>query len=153
MSRDASYEDAKLILELYDLRREAEMRKARNFFAQFSPESADDVIKTVYSFNAPESAWVRQVLSYWEMTASLINRGVLHEGLAEDNLGEMWFIYAKFKPFLKDLREKMKTPNFLQAVEKFVEGTPERRQRVQEMVIRLAEFKKMMATRATAAAD
>lgn len=151
MSKEASYEDAKLVLELYDLRREAEMRKARNFLAQFSPNSADDVIKTVYNFSAPESAWLRQVLSYWEMAASLINRGVLHEGLAEDNLGEMWFVYAKFKPFLKELREAMKSPTFLQAVEKFVEGTPERRQRVQEMLARLAEFKKMMAGRATAA--
>jgi hypothetical protein len=153
MSREPSHEDAKLILQLYDLRREAEMRKARVFLGQFWPTSADDVIGKLFSFTAPESAWIRQVLSYWEMAASLVNRGVLHEGLAEDNLGEMWFTYAKFKPILKDLREKMKSPTFMQAIETFVEGTPERRQRVQEMVARLAEFKKMAASRSSAAAD
>jgi hypothetical protein len=151
MSREATHEDAKLILELYDFRREAEMRKARNFIAQFNPNTADEVINTVFNFTSSESAWIRQVLSYWEMAASLVNRGVLHEGLADDTLHEMWFVYAKFKPLLKDLREKMKSPTFLQSVEKYVEGTPERRQRLQEMIARQAEFRKMAASRASAA--
>jgi hypothetical protein len=151
MSRQASHEDAKLVLELYDLRREAEMRKARNFIAQFSPNTADDVLGTIYNFTSSESAWIRQVLSYWEMAASLVNRGVLHEGLADDTLHEMWFVYAKFKPLLKDLREKLKSPAFMQSIEQYAESTPERRQRVQDMISRQAELRKMAASRANAA--
>ena len=38
--------DAQLILKLYDLRREAEMRKARNWWmVTFWPKSADDFMK------------------------------------------------------------------------------------------------------------
>ena len=151
MTRQATHDDARLVLELYDLRREAEMRKARNFLAQFSPNTADDVLNILYNFTSSESAWLRQVLSYWEMAASLVNRGVLHEGLADDNLHEMYFVFAKFKPLLKDLREKMKSPTFMQHVEKHVESTPERRQWVQEMITRQAEFRKMAASRASAA--
>jgi hypothetical protein len=119
MSREATYQDAKLVLELYDLRREAEMRKARNFVAQFNPNTADDFISTVFNFTSPESAWVRQVLSYWDMAASLVNRGVLHGDLADDSLHELWFVYAKFKPLLKDLREKMKSPTFMKNIEQY----------------------------------
>jgi hypothetical protein len=51
---------------LYDLRREAEMRKARNWVAtQFWPQSADDYIKVASAVGTPENAWLRQVTSYW----------------------------------------------------------------------------------------
>ena len=45
MPKKVTHADAQLILQLYDLRREAEMRKARNWVAtQFWPQSADDYI-------------------------------------------------------------------------------------------------------------
>ena len=53
MAKKATPHDAQLILQLYDLRREAEMRKARNWFgAEFWPQSADDVMKVVNSLPA-----------------------------------------------------------------------------------------------------
>ena len=43
MAKNATTADAQLILQLYDLRREAEMRKARNWYVgEFFPENADD---------------------------------------------------------------------------------------------------------------
>ena len=36
------YESARLILELYDLRREATMREARNFWFTFNPETLEE---------------------------------------------------------------------------------------------------------------
>ena len=51
MAKKATAHDAQLILKLYDLRREAEMRKARNWFAgEFWPQSADELIKVASAF-------------------------------------------------------------------------------------------------------
>ena len=40
----SKHEDADLILKLYDLRREATMREARNWLFTFNPTSVQDVI-------------------------------------------------------------------------------------------------------------
>jgi len=42
----------------------------------------------VQAFGTPENAWFRQVLGYWNMVASLVLRGTLHEGLVFDNSAE-----------------------------------------------------------------
>ncbi len=42
--------DAELILKLYDLRREAELRQARNWWLSFWPEKADDIVKIATAF-------------------------------------------------------------------------------------------------------
>ena len=51
MAKKATAQDAELIMKLYDLRREAEMRKARNWFAvDFWPQSAAELIKIAGAF-------------------------------------------------------------------------------------------------------
>ncbi len=54
------YESADLILKLYDLRREATMREARQWMAYFNPESAQDVLDALMG---DKSAYFRQVMS------------------------------------------------------------------------------------------
>ena len=55
-------ESAELILKLYDLRREATMREARNWMISFFPESAADVMQAV--MNPETSAYYRMVVTY-----------------------------------------------------------------------------------------
>ena len=43
------HDDADLILKLYDLRREATMREARNWMFSFNPTSIQDVIDVLLS--------------------------------------------------------------------------------------------------------
>ena len=137
----ATNADAQIVLQLYDFRREAEMRKAREFVANFWPQSADDIINLAMSFGSKENAWMRQVFTYWDMAACLALRGAIHPGLAFDTLGEMWFVYAKVKPFLKEYRQKMGVPESFANIEKFIESTPEGRQRLKLMQERLARFR------------
>ena len=151
-STQATHQDAELILKLYDLRRETVMRQARDFIAQFSPTSFDELMAVVGAFGSKENAYVRQVLGYWEMVASLIVHGTINPELADDTLGEIYFVYAKVKPFVKQMRQTMKSPEFMQNVEKFVEGTPERRERLARMQERVAEFAKMRPASAKGAA-
>ncbi|MGB8887706.1 MAG: hypothetical protein WCC87_13340 [Candidatus Korobacteraceae bacterium] len=144
----ATHHDAELILKLYDLRREPVMRQAREFVATFAPKSIDELMAVTFAFGTKENAYVRQVLGYWEMVASLIVHGTLNAELAQDTLGEMNFVYARVQPFLKEMREKLNSPEFLQNVEKVVEGTPEGRERLARMHKRMAEFARMQAAAA-----
>ena len=144
----ATYHDAELVLKIYDLRREPVMREARNFFATFMPSSMDELMSVMFAFDRKENAYLRQVITYWEMVASLIVHGTLNAELAQDTMGEMNFVYARMQPFLKDIRQKLDSPEFMQNMEKVVEGTPEGRERLARQQKRMAEFAKMALARA-----
>ena len=81
MPKKATSADAELILKLYELRREPEMRKARNWWMnEFWPQSADDFIKLAMSFPSQENQWMRQAATYWEMEDQVGSR--THQGTA-----------------------------------------------------------------------
>lgn len=145
----ATAKDARLVLEFYDLRREAEMRKARNFYAmQFNPQSFDDVMKVVGAFGSDENRWFRQMVSYWEMGASLVLHGAVHEELFLDNAGEMFFVFCKIKPFLPELRKKFNSPEFLGHMDKLIHRSVANRKRLKVFEERMAQFAKMRAASA-----
>jgi hypothetical protein len=140
--------DAELILKLYDLRREAEMRKARNWWVvNFWPESADDIMKVGMAMGTQENNWLRQVSGYWNLAAGLVEQGTLNRELfLEPSFsGEMFLIYAKIRPFLKDLRERMKNPRMYSNVEKLIESTKPSREFLKTMEGNLANMRKMRA--------
>jgi len=143
-SSPATQADAELILKLYDFRREPVMREARNFVFQFTPQTIDDVMDVMSDFSSKENGYVRQVLGYWNMAASLVLRGALNEDLARDNFTEMLFVYAKFGPFLAEIRQRTGMEIFGGNMQKFVESSPEARERV-------ARFQERFAARAEAA--
>lgn len=129
----ATAEDAQVIMQLYDLRREAEMRKARAWFASFWPQNADDVQKVISAGGTQENAWLRQVSGYWDMAASFVLRGAVDPDLFFDTGAEMWFILAKIYPFLKEIREKANVPTYFQRVEKVATSTKDGQDRLQMM--------------------
>ncbi len=102
MPKKPTAEDAQIIMRLYDLRRETEMRKARHWYAGWWPARADDILQVLNDFGTQENAWLRQVNGYWDMAASFVFRGALNEELFFDSCAEMWFIFAKLQPFLKE---------------------------------------------------
>ena len=150
-SRCATTADAQIILQLYDLRRDTEMRKARHFIAaEFWPETAEDTLRIARAYPSPENTWLRQVTSYWEMAASFVLRGALEEGLFFDASGEMYCVYAKFRPFLTEIRQKL--PQFLLTVEKVVMNTQEGRDRLERLERCLARRRQKLAERRAAVA-
>ncbi len=140
-SRKATAADADLILKLYDLRREPEMRKARNFVFSWMPESADDVVKLAFAYPSQENAWLRQVGGYWEMAASLVLQGALNEDLFFASNNELWFIFSKFSPFLKEIRQKMESPEFCANIEKLATGSKQGRERLARIESNMARWK------------
>lgn len=150
-SASATAADAQIILHLYELRSETEMRKARHFIsAEFWPQSAEDTLRIARAYPSPENTWLRQVTSYWEMAASFVLRGALHEGLFFDSSGEMYCVFAKFKPFLSEIRQKL--PYFLLTVEQVIMRTQDGRQRLERLEKRLAQRQQKLAARRAAVA-
>ena len=148
MAKKATPHDAQLIMKLYDLRREAEMRKARSWLvAEFWPQSADDFIKVVNSFPSQENAWLRQVGSYWDMAASFVLHGALNEELFVQPgcSGEMFFIFAKIHPFLKEIREKLNNPEMFLHVERVATGSKTARKRLERVSKNVENGRKALA--------
>lgn len=147
MPKKPTAADAELILKLYDLRRESELRKARSWIGgSFWPDSIDDYNKIASAPSAPENAWLRQVMGYWELAASLVNHGIINPDLfLEPSFSaEMVMIYTKVKPFIEELREKS-SPTFFANVEKLVNSTKKSREFQQRMEKNLATRRKAMA--------
>ena len=143
MSALATHEDANLILKLYDLRREPMMREARKFVAGLNVTSGDQIVALFMDSTSQQNAYLRQATSFWEMAASLVLHGALHEGLFLDNAGELFFIYAKFHPHIAEIREKLKAPGFLAHSEKLIHHSSEAQERLRAML----ERQKLMAQR------
>jgi len=104
--------DAEIILGLYQLRTEAVMRQARAWMTgEFWPTNAEEFFAVAENPADPHNAWLRQVLTYWEMAAAMVLHGAVSAELFVDCNGEGFFLLAKFAPILQAIREKM--PTFL----------------------------------------
>jgi hypothetical protein len=104
--------DAEIILRLYDLRRETVMREARAWVLdEFWPTSAEEYFALAQSPTDPNSPFLRQVLTYWEMAAALVLHGAVSAELFVDCNAEGFFLLAKFAPILEEIRQR--TPMFL----------------------------------------
>jgi len=153
MPRKPTASDAQLGLQLYDLRRETEMRKARNFINfEFNPKTADEFAKVAMAMGTAQNAHLRQVLSYWQIAASLVLNGTLHPAVFVDTCGEGLFVYAKFKPLLKEIRAKL-DPDFLGKIEELVKQDKGCRERVAVIEKRIATWMAAMKAQEAAAAD
>ncbi|MGH9517929.1 MAG: DUF4760 domain-containing protein [Terriglobales bacterium] len=147
MPKKATAEDAQIVMRLYDLRREPEMRKARAWYAGWWPRSADDVLQILNSFGTQENAWFRQVNGYWDMAASFVDRGALNEELFFDSGGEMWFTLSKLQPFLKEVRQEANIPHGFVRVEELATRTKAGRERLQ-MMLKRAEARRAASAKA-----
>jgi hypothetical protein len=151
MPKKPSASDAQLILQLYDLRREAEMRKARHWMlVEFSPRSADDFLKVAMALGTQENNWLRQAWSYWGMAAEFVQQGVLNEEmfLRPSISGEMFVMFAKVHPFLKELREKLGDKEAFVDIEKVITHTKWGRERLKFILKRIEVWRERTASKA-----
>ncbi len=115
----------RLVLQLYELRREPELREARGWYAaEFDPQSAQD-IATLMRSGFQESAKYRMVTTYWEMAAALVNHGALDEALFQAANTEHIAVFAKLEPFLAEVRQLFREPTYLRELERLVMRMPE----------------------------
>jgi len=148
MAKRAKGKDAELIMRLYDLRREPEMRKARHWWmTEFSPDSAEEFLKIAWAQGSQENNWLRQVGGYWGMAASFVESGALNRELflQPSVSGEMFFMFAKVHPFIKEIREKLGDSEVFLNVEKVIKSTTWGRKRLEFVEKRIAIAKEKRA--------
>ena len=118
-------QDTMAILKLYELRRDPEMRAARQwYFSQFAPTSAMDIVN-LYRDGERASANFRMVASFWDTAASLVLNGGIDRKMFLDANTEHVFVYAKIADFLPEVREIFREPDFLIHLEKLVRSLPD----------------------------
>jgi hypothetical protein len=128
--------DAEIILRLYDLRRETVMRQARAWVGgQFWPTTLDEYLAVAENPADPHNAFLRQVLTYWEMAAALVLHGAVSAELFVDCNGEGFFILAKFAPILEAIRER--NPMFMSKTSELINRFSAAAQRYEEVLKRV----------------
>ncbi len=113
-----THDQAQLQLQLYDLRREAKLRQAREWFTQnYFVDSMEDSNR-IAPPGSPEGTYVMMVLSYWDQACALLNHGLLHEQLFFEAAGEFFGVWERVKPIVPSVREKYRMNHFLANLEK-----------------------------------
>jgi len=125
-----TYDQANLILHLYDLRREPRLREARAWFAaNFNAQSAEEMAQK-YPQGSEANASMRMMLSYWEMAASMVNRGLIDDDLFFENSGEGFLVYDRIRELLPGMRAAYNNPlawSHLESLGKRMEAWQEKR--------------------------
>ena len=118
-------EDTMAILKLYELRRDKQMRKARQwYFSEFAPTSAMDIVD-LFRGGERASANFRMIASYWDTACSLVlNEGIDRKMFLDANT-EHVFVYAKIADYLPEVREIFREPDFLIHLEELVKSLPD----------------------------
>ena len=135
MGNNNAVQDARLILQLDRLRDEGEMRKARRWWHdEFSPRTAADYLKIEMAHGTQQNKWLRQVATFWGMAASFVLDGTLGEKafLRPQFSGEMFVMFAKVQPFLKQLRDRTHNPEFMANIEQLILTSKEARDRLRD---------------------
>jgi hypothetical protein len=114
----ATHEQGQLQLELYDLRREAKLRQARDwFFRNYFVDTFDDSMR-IAAPGTENGALAMMVLSYWEQACAYLNHGLLHEDLFFETSGEFYGVWDRVKGIIPEGRERFANKQFLANVEK-----------------------------------
>jgi len=113
------------ILKLYELRRNKQMRKARQWYlSEFAPASATDIV-ALYRGGERASANFRMVVSYWDTACSLVLNDGIDNKMFNDAGTEHIFVYAKIADFLPEVRDMFREPDFLIHLETLVRSLPD----------------------------
>ena len=111
MQTQATYDDANLILRLYELRREEKLRKAREWFSANCAASSLEELQRLAPPGSQENAYMGMVTSYWEMAASFVTSGVLSQELFFQSGGELLFVWERVRELVPQLRAFNKNPH------------------------------------------
>jgi hypothetical protein len=123
MKNQATYDDANLILRLYDLRREEKMRTARRWLGSIPPIASREQFAKLCPPGSEENAYYRMVTTYWDMAASFVVNGILNRELFyRSNNMELLVVWVKVKGVTMEMREVNKNPLTNRNIEEVAAG-------------------------------
>ncbi len=98
MDNKPTHEQAQLHLQVYDLRREARLREARDWFQQNYHADTFEEAARLMGPGTKEGQYIGKVIGYWEQACALLNYGLLHDGLFFETSGEFFGVWELLKP-------------------------------------------------------
>ena len=112
-----TYDEVNLMLRLYDLRREPRLREARAWFMEHFYAAAPEEVMQKYPQGSQENTYIRMVVSYWDMVASIVNRGLINDELFFESNGEIWVVWERMRSIVPAWRAAFKNPLLFSAIE------------------------------------
>jgi len=109
---------AQLQLQLYDLRREAKLREARDwFFQNYFVDSLEDANR-IAPPGSQEGTYLMMVTGYWDQACAMLNYGLLHEQLFFETNGEFYGVWDRLKPAIAAGRKQYQMKLWMAHLEK-----------------------------------
>jgi hypothetical protein len=112
-----TYEEVNLMLRLYELRREPRLREARAWFVEHFRAATPDELMQKYPQGSQENTYIRMVISYWDMVASIVNRNLINDELFFENNGEIWVVWDRMRSVVPSWRAAFKNPLLFSGIE------------------------------------
>ena len=113
-----THDQVNLMLRLFELRREPRLREARDWFGvNFQAKSLEEVMQK-FPMGSKESTNIRMVVSYWDMCASIVNRGLIDDELYFESNGEAWMVWDRLSGIAPAWRAAFGNPTMFQNLEK-----------------------------------
>ena len=113
-----THEQGQLQLQIFDLRREAKLRQARDwFFQNYYVDTIDDAMRLAAP-GTENGTFAMMVFGYWEQACSYLNHGLLHEELFFESNGEFFGVWELVKKAVPEGRKRFSNSQFLANVEK-----------------------------------
>ena len=113
-----THEQAQLHLQIYEQRREARLREARDWFGRNYFVTSMEESMRIAAPGTENGARVMMVFSYWEQACALLNYGLLHEDLFFETTGEFFGVWERIRPVIEEGRKMFTNPGFLAHLEK-----------------------------------
>jgi hypothetical protein len=118
METKPTHEQAQLHLQIYEMRREARLRLARDwFFQNYFADSLEDAMR-IAAPGTEAGTFTMMVFGYWDQACALLNYGLLHEDLFFETSGEFFAVWERVKPTIQQGRAVFVNPQFLAHLEK-----------------------------------
>lgn len=114
---EVTHEQVNLLLRLYELRREPKLRQARDWFLAKFTASTPEEMQQQCPPGSEQNAFMRMVISYWDMCANIVNRGLIDEEFFFEHTNEQLVVWEKIKPAIPGARAMYKNPHIMAPLE------------------------------------
>lgn len=114
---EVTHEQVNLMLKLYEMRRETRLREAREWFTRhFHANSVEEVMQK-FPIGSTENTNMRMVISYWDMCAGIVNRGLINDEFYFESNGEAWLVWERIRPIIAGWRATFSNPRLFHHLE------------------------------------
>jgi len=118
MDAKPTHEQAQLHMQIYEQRRDARLRQARDwFFKNYVAENIDDAMR-IAAPGTEGGTFAMMVLTYWDQACAMLNYGLLHEDLFFETTGEFFGVWESAKVVVPQIRERFQNQHFLGHLER-----------------------------------